>query len=466
VKRRVILYVAAAALCGGLFADGIHITRPAAAASWQIGTTEAITWDYSGVSRSATLKLSLSKDGTRLGNIAVGVPIADRSYSWTVGRYGAAGSAAAGGGYTIHIAVQRQEDAFDDTSASFALTSGTSEPGAPEPGTPDIPAPNTLVQEHFRPPAPPPADIQVVFPNGGETLHQGVEYQIQWRAPDSFGRPRVIFRKAGHRVKAIEPADVFPVKIGDTWRLSWIVGAEFARGDDYDIRLEKADGSQGDFCDRLFAIVTGEPYLVYAGPTGREMILGRWELIRWRAGNLHGPITVTLWKEGHGAQGIASDLPADARSFRWHVGLLTSGSGDFINSTDNFQIRMSSDGAPPAASQYVKLVNPGLEVTAPGGGEVHRGDTIAIRWHSARAFSGNVTVQLWRDSGGGMFRLFDTPFENIANTGSVSWRIYPKPGFGEADLDPPPVNCHYRFRVLCSEIGSIWDDGDAFTLRN
>jgi hypothetical protein len=456
MKRKWMMLMLMTALAAGLPAASIEITRPNTAVSWGIGRSEAITWNFSDL--TGQVKLTLIKDGVRLGNIARNRPIADRSYSWTVGHYGDGLVATAGGGYQVRISLQDHEDEYSDVSAvSFTLTA---------PALPTIPAPNnTLYLERAPLPPPAPSDIQVVYPNGGETLNQGVEYQIQWRAPDSFGRPRVIFRKAGHRVKTIEPADVFPVKIGDTWRLSWIVGAEFTSGSDYDIRLEKADGSQGDFCDRLFTIHTGDPYIVYAGPTDRELILGRWELIRWRSGNLRSPITVTLWKEGSGSQGIASNLPADARSFRWHVGLLTSGSSTFINSTDNFRIHVESAGAPVTSSQNFKLVNPGLEVTAPGGGEVHRGDTLTIRWRSDRGFSGNVNIEIWRDHGRGVFYHYQTLFENIESHCSATWRIWPNPGFGEADLDPPPVNCQYRIRVGSSDISIIRDDGEPFILR-
>jgi len=162
---------------------------------------------------------------------------------------------------------------------------------------------------------------------------------------------------------------------------------------------------------------------------------------------------------------IDSNISSDARSFRWHVGRLASENPDFFSSTSSYRFALHSGGTAALRSPAFKLVDPGLEVTAPGGGEIHRGDNITIRWRSGRGFSGNVTVQLWRDVGGGVFRLYDTLFENIANHGSASWRIYPNPGFGEADIDPPPTNCQYRFRVVSSDIAIIQGDGPAFTLR-
>jgi len=357
----------------------------------------------------------------------------------------------------IKIAVQEQEEAFNHTSPSFSLET--------QPTT-NLTVPTNAQASLGNRPTPPPADIQVVYPNGGETLNQGVEYQIRWTAPDSFGRPRVIFRKAGHMVKTIEPEAVFPVKIGDTWRLSWIVGAEFDTSSEYDIRLEKADRSQGDFSDRLFRIVTGVPYIVYAGPTERELILGRWEVIRWRSGNLTQPIVLSIVKDGTALYAIDSNIASDARSFRWHVGRLISESPGFFSSASEYRFDLHSGETRAMRSPPFKLVNPDLEVTAPSGGEVHRGDNITIRWHYDRGFSGNVNVEIWRDHGGGVFRLYQTLFENIENHGSVSWRVWPNPGFGEADLDPPPVNCQYRIRVASRDISILRDDGEPFTLRN
>jgi len=456
MNKKWMAFLLTAALAGGLSAANIEITRPNTAVSWEKGRPEAITWNYSDL--TGQVKLTLIKDGVRLGNIARNRPITDRSFTWTVGNYGDGLTAAVGGGYQVRISLQEHEDEFTDTSeVTFSLTA---------PARPTIPPPNTTVL-YERPPLPPapPADIQVVYPNGGETLNQGVEYQIQWRAPDSFGMPRVIFRKAGHTVKTIEPDHVFAMKAGDTWRLSWIVGAEFDTSSEYDIRLEKADRSQGDYCDRLFSIVSGMPYIVYAGPNEREMILGRWELIRWRAGNLTRPIRLAIVKDDGDMFAIDSNVAADARSFNWHVGRLDRENPGFFSSASNYRFALSSGDTAAMRSPSFKLLDPGLEVTAPGGGEIHRGDNITIRWSSERGFSGNVNVEIWRDHGGGVFRLYQTLFENIENRGSAAWRVWPNPGFGEADLDPPPVNCQYRIRVVSCDIGIIRDDGEPFTLR-
>ncbi len=196
--------------------------------------------------------------------------------------------------------------------------------------TDDSPPPSLILNQRVRaemqrpPPAAPAADIQVVFPNGGETLSEGMEYQIEWRAPDWFGRPRVIFMKAGRAVKTIEPGEVFPVKTGDPWKLSWIVGSELVPGNDYHLRLEKADRSQGDSSNALFSVSTGEPYLAYVGPRERTLTMGRHTLIRWRAGHLTRPILIYVFDDQNHGVLIASNLPPDRRSFEWRIGELAT----------------------------------------------------------------------------------------------------------------------------------------------
>ncbi len=78
----------------------IGVTSPTGGESWSIGSSREITWDAPGV--TGLLKISLWKDGTRVGLIA---KIADGPagpYSWTVGNY-RGGTAAAGTGYRVKI---------------------------------------------------------------------------------------------------------------------------------------------------------------------------------------------------------------------------------------------------------------------------------------------------------------------------------------------------------------------------
>jgi len=83
------------------FAESITLTSPNGGESWMLGTSQNITWTWTG-ELAGTVTLILMKDGRRLGDIATRIPVTAGSYSWNVGQY-SGGTAAAGGGYRIRI---------------------------------------------------------------------------------------------------------------------------------------------------------------------------------------------------------------------------------------------------------------------------------------------------------------------------------------------------------------------------
>ncbi|MCK4761920.1 MAG: right-handed parallel beta-helix repeat-containing protein [Candidatus Aminicenantes bacterium] len=94
------------------------VISPNGGENWQIGTLRDITWGTPPFV-TGTLKISLWKDGVKVGDIAVNVPAVPGVLSWTVGRH-SSGTAAAGTGYTIKI--KESGTTVSDTSdAPFSL---------------------------------------------------------------------------------------------------------------------------------------------------------------------------------------------------------------------------------------------------------------------------------------------------------------------------------------------------------
>jgi len=122
----------------------ITVTSPNGGEAWKPGTVRDITWTSSGT--TPNLKISLWKDGVRLGLIAA-VTAASGSHSWTVGQHDA-GTASKGTGYFIKI-MEIGGTASDRSDSTFRLTS----------------------------------PYGILIPNGGEDWTIGTTQVITWLAP-------------------------------------------------------------------------------------------------------------------------------------------------------------------------------------------------------------------------------------------------------------------------------------------
>lgn len=94
------------------------MTSPNGGESWQIGSTQDITWDASGITNN--LKIFLWKDDAEIGVIANDVDPAAGSYSWVVGNYDG-GTASADTGYKIKIK-EKTRWLSDKSDSDFTLT--------------------------------------------------------------------------------------------------------------------------------------------------------------------------------------------------------------------------------------------------------------------------------------------------------------------------------------------------------
>jgi Leucine-rich repeat (LRR) protein len=81
-------------------ASPMNLTLPNGGERWQIGTSQSITWTAGGVTHN--VKLVLFKNGVKIGNIVVDIPVGTGSYSWNAGSY-IGGTATADIGYTVRI---------------------------------------------------------------------------------------------------------------------------------------------------------------------------------------------------------------------------------------------------------------------------------------------------------------------------------------------------------------------------
>ena len=96
----------------------ISVKAPNGGESWQIGSTQNITWVSKTI--SAQLRIVLFKNGVKVGNIVNSIDPALGTYAWTVGSY-VGGTATAGTGYQVQ-AREIGTDAGDRSDADFLLT--------------------------------------------------------------------------------------------------------------------------------------------------------------------------------------------------------------------------------------------------------------------------------------------------------------------------------------------------------
>jgi len=99
-------------------APQLQLTSPNGGESWPLGATRAVSWNANGY--AGTVRLVLFHKGTKIGQIATGIPASQGSFSWTVGSH-ANGMAPAGALYSIRLLAGdgSQEDYSD---APFELT--------------------------------------------------------------------------------------------------------------------------------------------------------------------------------------------------------------------------------------------------------------------------------------------------------------------------------------------------------
>ena len=90
----------------------LELTSPNGGESWELGTTQNITWNANGY--VGTVRLVLFQKGTKIGQIVANLPADQGSYAWTVGTH-QAGTAPAGIYYSIRLlAGDGSQEDFND----------------------------------------------------------------------------------------------------------------------------------------------------------------------------------------------------------------------------------------------------------------------------------------------------------------------------------------------------------------
>jgi len=274
----------------------VTIISPNGGETWETGQRKNIIWEAPGI--TGNVKITLWKDGVRVGTVADSAAPFPGVFEWTVGKC-AGETAAAGSGYRIRIkGTKRGERSFDDSNAVFSIV----------------------------PPAV--APVTVTSPNGGETWELNRSKTITWHAPGISGNVRITLWENGERLGTI--ADKIPASRGI---FEWTVGRYrdgFAvPGTGFRVRVKGVRRGERSFddSDAVFAIVaSGGAPVTLTSPDGGEVLeLDRSKTITWNAPGISGSVIITLWKDGKRIGTIAENVASSPGVFDWTVGQHSGG---------------------------------------------------------------------------------------------------------------------------------------------
>lgn len=108
---------------GLAFGQQFVVTSPKGGDGWLLGSHHDITWTFSNIPGSTSLKLLLFRNGDKVGTIAEGVPVGSNGagvYAWHAGAY--VGGTASGDGYQVRIRDMNNQYPVAMSPGSFSIT--------------------------------------------------------------------------------------------------------------------------------------------------------------------------------------------------------------------------------------------------------------------------------------------------------------------------------------------------------
>jgi hypothetical protein len=198
----------------------LAVTSPASGVSWNIRTTQRITWTASGV--SGNLSLYLYQGTTNLGAIATRVPVAGGVYNWSAGSLKDGTWVRIGSTYRVSIVSESNRSVNAMSAGAFSLVKPT---------------------------------IAVKSPVNGSRLKLGSAQRITWTFSAASGNVNIFLYRNGKLVGQI--AGGIPV---DALSYSWTAGrygsgSIAAAGTGYSICIISASGSPKGWSPGTFTLI-------------------------------------------------------------------------------------------------------------------------------------------------------------------------------------------------------------------
>jgi len=381
--------------------SSITVTAPNGSESWDLDSTESITW--SDVNLTGNVKIELYKDGS-LDSVLSSDEANDGTYSWVI-----SAGLADGTDYKIRITSLVDGSVYDESDVNFELAA--------------------------------PASITVTDPDGSEDWETGSTHNITWSSVNLTGNVKIELYKGGSLDSTLSADEA-----NDT-TYSWDISSGLAAATDYKIRITSlVDGTVYDESDANFTL-SAPASITITAPDGGES----WEPdtshdITWTSANVTGNLRIYVYKGGSYDSTISNATYNDG-IYSWTVPAGLTAATDYkikIESIDDSSVYDESD------ANFTISAPVSITVTAPNGSESWDLDsTESITW-SDIGLTGNVKIELYKDGS-----LDSTLASDTANTGSYSWAI---PDSLTAAVD-------YKIRITSLVDGTVYDESDAnFTL--
>jgi len=347
----------------------ITVTDPDGGEDWTAGTTHNITW--TSVSITGNVKIALYKDGS-LDSTLTSNTANNETYSWAI-------SSAQGLGtdYKIRITSLNDTSVYDESDENFSVVA--------------------------------PASITVTDPDGGEDWDTGSTHNITWTSVNVTGNVKIELYKDSSLDSTLSSA----------WAgggpYSWAISSGLTAGTDYRIRITSlVDTSVYDESDANFTLSVPASITVTDPDGGEDWDTGTTHNITWSSVNVTGNVKIELYKDSSLDSTLTSDT-ANNNSYSWAISSSLTAGTDYrvrITSLVDTSVYDESD------ANFTLSEPASITVTAPDGGEDwDTGTTQSITWSSINV-TGNVKIELYKDSS-----LDSTLTSDTANNNSYSWAI-------------------------------------------
>ena len=344
----------------------IHVTSPVGGEKWCIGTTKSINWTSSNVDGDVSILL-WDEDNQNTTTIESSTPN-DGSYSWTVA-----------GTDEQNVKVRVRSNSYTSVMGESA--------GAVE-----------LVDSL----------ITVLSPNGGEVILTGASTNITWQ---SYNVPEgnvmiELSRDSGATWETIAASTA------NDGQATWICTSPLSSR--CLIRITSlADPTMSDTSDNTFKILTRS--LTITQPNGGEIWeTGTTQTISWTRLNCTGNVKIELTRDGGSTFETIVASTSATSSYQWTVTSPVSTS---------CKVKITSLSYPTvydSSNAVFTITDRGITVTAPTvGAQYTVGEISTITWTSRNLPTGNVKIEISRDSGAN----WSTLAASISNSGSAAWVV-------------------------------------------
>jgi hypothetical protein len=289
---------------GLLNPSSITVISPNGGETWQVGTTQTITWTSTGISGNVKIRLSRN-GGSRYTSIFTNAPNTG-SIQWMV--TGPTTSQA-----RIQILSVSDNSIGDSSDGNFTISDT------------------------------PPPSITVVAPNGGENWAVGATQMIQWTSTGITGNVKIELSRTG----VGGTYETLFAGTADDGSESWMVTGPTTT--QAVVRISSVNSpSVSDTSNATFAISSAPPgpsITVLVPNGGESWKIGTTQTIQWTSSGVSGNVKIRLSRNGGGTYTSIFNSVSNTGSVHWLVsGSASSQCRIQVLSVANPNIRDSSDG--------------------------------------------------------------------------------------------------------------------------